>query len=368
MTGQKPRILVAMSGGVDSSVAAARLLEQGYDVVGVTLHLWDYPDDGSVKSRCCAPEDIHDARRVADALGFPHYAFDRRELFQREVIEPFVDGYLGGETPSPCVRCNRGVKIKELMQLADKLDASRVATGHYARLVEQGGRTELHRGKDASKDQSYFLHMLGEATLSRLCFPLGDSDKAEVRAEAVRLDLPGAQKGESQELCFVPTGRYDSFVQDRAAERLRPGPIVDETGRVVGQHAGVHKFTVGQRRNLGVALGKPSYVVAIDSEQGRIELGPIEKLMAVAVELGDVSLSSDLELPLSAEVQVRYRGTPLPARIVKAAGGARVLFEKPVQAAVPGQFAVFYSGSRVLGGGLIRKAEHATAAPLELSP
>lgn len=358
-----------MSGGVDSSVAAARLLSQGYDVVGVTLHLWDYPDDGSVKSRCCAPEDIHDARRVADALGFPHYAFDRRELFQREVIEPFVEGYLGGETPSPCVRCNRGVKIKELMQLADRLDASRVATGHYARLLQNAGRTELHRGRDASKDQSYFLHMLPEATLARLCFPLGDSDKAEVRAEALRLELPGAAKGESQELCFVPTGRYDSFVSERGSQRLRPGPIVDETGRVVGQHEGVHRFTIGQRRNLGVALGKPSYVVDIDAERGRVELGSVERLMAVEAELADVSLASDLQLPLEAQVQVRYRGAPLPARVVKAEGGARVLFEKPVQAVVPGQFAVFYAGDRVLGGGLIRRAHPARASSLvELAP
>jgi tRNA-specific 2-thiouridylase len=267
------------------------------------------------------------------------------------------------------VRCNRGVKIKELMALADKLDASRVATGHYARLVEQGGRTELHRGRDASKDQSYFLHMLGDATLSRLCFPLGDSDKAEVRAEALRLALPGAQKGESQELCFVPTGRYDGFVDERAKNRLRPGPIVDDTGKIVGEHSGVHRFTVGQRRNLGVALGKPSYVVAIDAEQGRIELGPLERLMSVSAELGDLSLASDLELPLSAEVQVRYRGTPLPARIVKANGGARVHFDKPVQAVVPGQFAVFYRGSRVLGGGLIRKAEAmASTSMTEVTP
>jgi tRNA-specific 2-thiouridylase len=357
-----------MSGGVDSSVAAARLLEQGFDVVGVTLHLWDYPDDGSVKSRCCAPEDIHDARRVADALGFPHYAFDRRELFQREVIAPFVDGYLGGETPSPCVRCNRGVKIKELLQLADRLDAPRVATGHYARLVQRSGRTELHRGRDAGKDQSYFLHMLPESTLARLCFPLGDSGKAEVRAEAARLALPGAHKGESQELCFVPTGRYDTFVGERAAERLRPGPIVDDAGRVVGQHAGVHRFTVGQRRNLGVALGKPSYVVGIDAAEGRIELGPLERLMASAAELADVSLASDLSLPLAADVQVRYRGTPLPARIVEVEGGARVVFQKPVQAVVPGQFAVFYQGERVVGGGLIRKAEPARTLLAEASP
>ncbi len=351
-----------MSGGVDSSVAAARLQQQGYDVVGVTLHLWDYPDDGSVKSRCCAPEDIHDARRVADALGFPHYAFDRRELFQREVIEPFVEGYLTGETPSPCVRCNRGVKIRELVQLADRLDASRVATGHYARLVHEGARVELHRARDASKDQSYFLHMLDQQTLRRLCFPLGESDKAEVRAEALRLELPGAQKGESQELCFVPTGRYDSFVSERAPERLRPGPIVDDTGKVVAQHAGVHRFTVGQRRNLGVALGKPSYVVGIDAKEGRVELGPRERLMSTTAELGELSLAADLELPLTADVQVRYRGAPLSARIQAMPGGARVEFERPVQAVVPGQFAVFYAGSRVLGGGLIRKASALHAA------
>jgi tRNA-specific 2-thiouridylase len=350
-----------MSGGVDSSVAAARLLAAGHDVVGVTLHLWDYPDDGSVKSRCCAPEDIHDARRVADALGFPHYAFDRRELFEREVIAPFVDGYLGGETPSPCVRCNRGVKLRELMVLADRLDASLVATGHYARIVRAGnsGRAELHRGRDASKDQSYFLHMLPEATLARLCFPLGDSDKGEVRAEAERLALPGAGKGESQELCFVPTGRYDSFVSERAAARVRPGPIVDESGREVGQHTGVHRFTIGQRRNLGVALGKPSYVVGIDAEHGKVSLGPVDRLMASSASLTELSLASDVQLPLQAEVQVRYRGTPLPARITATEGGARVHFEKPVQAVVPGQFAVFYAGERVLGGGLIRSAEAA---------
>ena len=359
---KRERILVAMSGGVDSSVAAARLQQQGYDVVGVTLHLWDYPDDGSVKSRCCAPEDIHDARRVADALGFPHYAFDRRELFQREVIEPFVDGYLTGETPSPCVRCNRGVKIRELVQLADRLDASRVATGHYARLVHEAGRVELHRARDASKDQSYFLHMLDQRTLGRLCFPLGDSDKAEVRAEALRLELPGAQKGESQELCFVPTGRYDSFVSERAPERLRPGPIVDDTGKVVAQHAGVQRFTVWQRRKHGVALGKPSYVVGIDANEGRVELGPIERLMSTTAELGELSLAADLELPLTADVQVRYRGAPLSARIQRTSGGARVVFERPVQAVVPGQFAVFYAGSRVLGGGLIRKASAVAAA------
>src|SRR5882724_10021215 len=361
-----------MSGGVDSSVAAAWLVDRGYDVVGVTLHLWDYPDDGSVRGRCCAPEDQHDARRVADHLGIPHYAFDRRELFAREVVAPFVDAYLAGTTPSPCVACNRAVKMAELFALADRLDAPKIATGHYARTVCTRDRVELHRARDHDKDQSYFLYTLSQEQLARLEFPLGESTKAEVRADALKRGLPGATKGESQELCFVPTGRYDAFVEERAAERLRPGPIVDETGRVVGQHAGVHRFTIGQRRNLGVALGKPSYVVGIDAEQGRIELGPVERLMATSAELGDVALASDVALPLSAEVQVRYRGTPLPARILKTPAGARVLFEKPVQAVVPGQFAVFYAGTRVLGGGLIRQAEAAmpesAASRTELTP
>jgi tRNA-specific 2-thiouridylase len=243
----KERVLVAMSGGVDSSVAALRLLKQGFDVVGVTLHLWDYPEDGDAKSRCCAPEDVHDARRVADVLGFPHYAFDRRELFASEVVNPFVDAYVEGTTPSPCVRCNRGVKLSELFRLADRLGAARIATGHYARVVERDGHHELWRARDANKDQSYFLHTLDESRLARLVFPLGDAHKSEVRDEAQSANLPGATKGESQELCFVSSGRYDSFVAERAGARVRPGPIVDEAGRVVGSHAGSHGVTVGQR-------------------------------------------------------------------------------------------------------------------------
>ena len=346
-----------MSGGVDSSVAAARLLARGLDVVGVTLHLWDYPDDGSVKSRCCAPEDIHDARRVADVLGFPHYAFDRRELFRSEVVEPFVDAYLSGETPSPCVRCNRGVKIKELMHLADRLDADRVATGHYARVVEDEGRCELHRARDAAKDQSYFLHMLAEDVLRKLVFPLGEATKAEVREEAQRLGLAGAGKGESQELCFVPSGRYDAFVKERADGRLRPGPIIDGAGRVVGQHGGIHAFTVGQRRNLGVALGERAYVVGVDPESATVRLGRHEELLAQGAIVDDLSLCADLRLPAAVDVVVRYRGKPVACTLEALDGKSALLrFGSPIQAVVPGQFAVFYRGDRALGGGLIRKA------------
>jgi tRNA-specific 2-thiouridylase len=358
------RVLVAMSGGVDSSVAAARLLAQGYDVVGVTLHLWDTPDDGSVKGRCCAPEDVHDARRVADRLGFPHYAFDRRELFEREVVTPFVDAYLSGQTPSPCVRCNRGVKIHELLRLADRLGAARVATGHYARLrVGPAGEIELLRAEDAAKDQTYFLHMLPDAVLSRLLFPLGELTKNQVREEALRLALPGATKGESQELCFVPTGRYDELVEARAPERVRPGPILDAAGRQVGTHAGVHRFTVGQRRNLGVAVGQRAYVVGVDVASGTVRLGERADLECREAWLEDVVLRDRVTLPLQCDVVVRYRGRPTRAEVTRAAGElCRVTFEAPVQAVVPGQYAVLYHGERVLGGGVIRQGSEAAAA------
>ncbi len=353
----RERVLVAMSGGVDSSVAAARLVAGGYDVVGVTLHLWDYPDDGTVKGRCCAPEDVHDARRVADVLGFPHFAFDRRELFRTTVVEPFVDAYLAGETPSPCVRCNRGVKMKELMHLAERLEARWVATGHYARVRRGEHGVELLRARDLNKDQSYFLHMLPAATLERLLFPLGELTKDAVREQALELGLPGAKKGESQELCFVPSGRYDSFVAERAAGRLRPGPIVDDRGRQVGTHAGVHAFTVGQRRNLGVALGQRSYVVAVEADTGTVRVGPRQAVLAQGAHLGSVTLQQGVRVPLECEVAVRYRGRTVPAQVSRPGERQfRVDFREPVSAVVKGQYAVFYAGLRVLGGGVIEGA------------
>ncbi len=362
---QPERILVAMSGGVDSSVAAARLVAEGHDVVGVTLHLWDYPDDGQVKGRCCAPEDVHDARRVCDALGIPYFAFDRRELFQREVVQPFVDAYLEGETPSPCVRCNRGVKVRELMVLADRLGASHVATGHYARIVEHEGRAALFRARDLGKDQSYFLHMLDAATLGRLMFPLGDATKAEIRAEAERLALPGAGKGESQELCFVPRGRYDALVSARAGDRVTKGNLVDEDGRVFAAHDGIHRFTVGQRKNLGVAAGKRLYVVRVERD-GTVELGARERLLADTATLSEVALASGVEAPLSCQAVVRYRGSPVAAKLLRRDGSFSLEFSEPLHAVVPGQVAVMYDGDRVLGGGTIRRSSlrrEATPAP-----
>lgn len=359
---ERTRVVIAMSGGVDSSVAAARLLDQGYDVVGVTLHLWDYPDDGSERGRCCAPEDQHDARRVADAIGIAHFTFDRRELFQRHVVGPFVDAYLDGETPSPCVACNRTVKLRELFPLAERLGAHLVATGHYARVLVEDGRARLYRGKDNQKDQSYFLHMLREDELRRLIFPLGASTKAEVRAEAQERRLPGATKGESQELCFVPAGRYSAFVEERATGRIRPGPILGPDGRVLAQHTGVHTFTIGQRKGLGIAVGKPMFVAAIDGSTGAVHVGQEEALLSAAARIEQAVWSDDVVFPVAATVRVRSRHDGAPAKIERADDGSfLVVFDEPVRAVSPGQVAVAYVGDRVIGGGTIVRAIRAPA-------
>jgi tRNA-uridine 2-sulfurtransferase len=351
------RVVVAMSGGVDSSVAAARLVEGGYDVIGVTLHLWDYPDDGSVRGRCCAPEDIFDARRVSDKLGIPHYTYDRRALFEREVVTPFVDAYLSGTTPSPCVECNRGVKVRELLEIADDLGAELVATGHYARVDTAHTPAALLRAFDHGKDQSYFLHMLPPEVLRRLVFPLGTSSKRDVREQALRLGLAGAEKGESQELCFVQKGRYAEFVSERAPERVRPGSIVDEAGRTLGEHSGIHRFTLGQRKNLGVATGERAYVVGVDAASRSVTLGPRERLLSRGARIERVSLAPDVTLPLVCDVAVRYRGQLQRAHVqLSGATGIEVRFTEPVQAVVPGQVAVLYHGERVLGGGTISAA------------
>jgi tRNA-uridine 2-sulfurtransferase len=375
------RVVVAMSGGVDSSVAAARLCDAGSDVVGVTLHLWDYPKEGAAggHGRCCAPEDQHDARRVADAVGFPHYTFDRRELFARRVVDPFVDAYLSGETPSPCTACNRSVKLGELFAIADKLGAARVATGHYARIVRDGfGAPRLAMGADRAKDQSYFLYASPGAWLERLVFPLGESTKSEVRREAAVRALPGAGKGESQELCFAGSGphAYADFVAARANGRARPGAIVDESGRTVGAHEGVHRFTIGQRRGLGVALGRPTFVARIDAASATVHLGGEDTLRFRSAELADVCLADGVALPLRASVKVRYRHEGDPGQIVASPSSeprtARVVFDTPVRAVTRGQVAVFYDGDRVLGGGRIAavaregEREHDGSPPLAL--
>lgn len=347
------RILVAMSGGVDSSVAAARLMHQGHEVVGATLHLWDYPDENASKTRCCAPEDIHDAGRVAAHLGFPHYAFDRRDAFLERVVQPFIQDYLQATTPSPCVHCNRLVKFAELLGIAERLGCSALATGHYARLEQVGNRVELHRGADPSKDQSYFLFALQPDQLARLRFPLGNSTKAQVRAEALELSLPGATKGESQELCFVQTGEYEQFISSRAPTRVRPGNILDRDGRVLGSHRGVHRFTLGQRKNLGVATGQRSYVTAIDAASGDVRLGERADLERDWALLDEVCFAPDASPPLDVACMVRYQGELHAATIRQRDRGVYVEFAAPTAPVVPGQFAVFFRATRVVGGGKI---------------
>jgi tRNA-specific 2-thiouridylase len=359
------RVLVAMSGGVDSSVAAARLFDAGFDVVGVTLHLWDYPDDPRADGghgRCCAPEDQRDAQRVADAVGFPHFSFDRRELFAREVVAPFVDAYLAGETPSPCTSCNRGVKLAELLAIADRLGAKHVATGHYARITrDPDGTPRLRMGADRAKDQSYFLYASPRAWLERLVFPLGESQKGEVREEAAQRRLPGAHKGESQELCFVGGGSsaYVRFVSERAGARVRPGKIVDDAGRVVGAHDGLHRFTIGQRKGVGVALGKPAFVTRVDPDTATVHLGGEDALLSGGAVVDELALADGVALPTRARVRVRYRHEGQGAVVTADGAGssARVTFDAPVRAVTPGQVAVFYDADRVVGGGRI-------AAPL----
>ena len=360
--GDGERIVVAMSGGVDSAVAAAWLVDGGWEAIGVTLHLWDYPDDAPEKTRCCAPEDAHDARLVADHLGIPHYTFDRRELFHEKVVSPFVDAYLGGSTPSPCVWCNRSVKMHELFALAHRLGAKKVATGHYARIEpDADGHARLYRARDERKDQSYFLHMLNATDLGRLVLPLADATKAEVRADAIARDLPGAHKGESQELCFVSSGHYAQFVEQRADGRLRPGPILNTRGEQLGSHDGIHRFTVGQRRGLGVALGKPAFVTRVDAENAAVVVGGAADTLSVAAQLHDTAWADDVVFPLTARVKVRSHHRPVPATVVERDNneGIWVHFNEPVRAVSPGQVAVAYCGDRVMGGGIITQAQAA---------
>ncbi|HTY18905.1 MAG TPA: tRNA 2-thiouridine(34) synthase MnmA [Myxococcota bacterium] len=350
------RIVVAMSGGVDSSVAAALLVEQGFEVIGVTLRL------AASASRCCSLEDAEDARRVAEALGIRFYVADHADAFRREVIEPFADAYLAGRTPIPCVACNQRFKFGRLLERARALGAERVATGHYARIGRDpatGGRT-LRRGADASKDQSYFLFDLDAARLARVRFPLGELDKEAVRARARALGLVTADKPESQEICFVPDGDYARVVEQvRPGGLPGPGDVVDESGRRIGRHAGVHHFTVGQRRGLGIARGRRLYVQAIDAGRNQIRVAPAEALAAAGAALTGVSWvagAAPLE-PCRARVRVRYRHAGAEATIEpQAGGGARVRFDAPVAAVTPGQAAVFYDGDVVLGGGWIAEA------------
>jgi tRNA-specific 2-thiouridylase len=365
---QDTRVVVAMSGGVDSSVTAALMTERGFQVVGITLQLYDHGQAVGKKGACCAGQDIYDARRVADRLGIPHYVLDYESRFREAVIDDFADSYLRGETPIPCVRCNQRVKFRDLLQTARDLGADALATGHYVQRIEGREGPELHRAAEAARDQSYFLFATTPEQLAFLHFPLGGMPKADTRAEADRLGLAVADKPDSQDICFVPSGDYASVVEKLRPGATEPGEIVDLRGRVLGRHEGVVRYTVGQRRGLGIGgTDAPLYVVRLEPEARRVVVGPKAALARDRVELEGLNW---LDRPLPDEgravaVKLRSAMPAVPARAFAEAPGAlaRVVLEAPQYGVAPGQAAVCYDGSRVLGGGWI-KATALTREPV----
>lgn len=371
------RVLVGMSGGVDSSVAAALLCEAGYEVIGVTLNVWPERDPMQAlverEDACCSLGAVEDARRVAAQLGIPYYVLNFRELFRRYVMDHFAAEYARGRTPNPCVRCNQFVKFDALLARAVALAADYVATGHYARIDHDpvSGRWRLLRARDRQKDQSYVLYVMSQERLARTLFPLGDLTKAEVRAHAARLGLATAAKGESQEICFVPTGDYRDYLAQAAPATQRPGPIRDLAGRVLGQHQGIAYYTIGQRRGLGLATGEPLYVIDILPEENCLVVGPADALQAAGCLVEDVNwvALAPPAGPVRAHARIRYRADEAPVVLAPAAGGGlAVRFLAPQRAVTPGQTIVLYDGDVVLAGGTIaRRLTPAEVAPIALA-
>ncbi|MCI4680217.1 tRNA 2-thiouridine(34) synthase MnmA [Rhodoblastus acidophilus] len=371
---ERCRVVVAMSGGVDSSVVAALLKEQGYDVIGVTMQLYDHGATEHRPGSCCAGQDIFDARQAAALLGIPHYVLDYETRFRDKVIDAFAQSYAEGETPIPCVTCNQELKFTDLFDVARDLGADCLATGHYIASRAEGAERALYRAMDPDRDQSYFLFATTRAQLQMLRFPLGEMTKPEVREHARRFGLPNADKADSQDICFVPTGRYSDIVERLAPQAAQPGEIVHIDGRVLGRHSGVMHFTIGQRRGLGLgaagaSAGEPLYVVKIDAAKARVTVGPRSALATRRVVLRDVNWIGPGEMAdAGREIAVRVRSTrpPVPAILEMRDGEIVVEFVDDESGVAPGQACVFYDSAepraRVLGGGFIRSTEAATPA------
>jgi tRNA-specific 2-thiouridylase len=364
---QDTRVVVAMSGGVDSSVVAGLLAREGYDVVGVTLQLYDHGEATHRKGACCAGQDIHDARRVAAALNIPHYVLDYEERFKSAVMEPFANAYRQGETPVPCIACNQSVKFVDLMEVAQDLGADVLATGHYVQSRLEGGKRRLYRPVDSSRDQSYFLFATTEEQLQFLRFPLGGMSKPAVRELARELGLEVADKHDSQDICFVPQGKYQDVIRKMHPETFASGAIVHLDGRVLGQHDGIVNFTIGQRKGLGIASDAPLYVIKLEHKTGRVVVGPREALMTKTVRLRDVNWLGDHALGaavggngLPVEVKVRSTRPPQQGAVQMVGGEVYVTLFAGEYGISPGQACVFYANesetSEVLGGGFIAEA------------
>jgi tRNA-specific 2-thiouridylase len=360
------RIVVAMSGGVDSSVTAALLVAAGFDVVGITLQLYDHGAASGKKGACCAGQDVRDAARVAERLGIPHYVLDYQARFRAAVIEEFAESYRRGETPVPCIACNERIKFRDLLLTARDLGASALATGHYARRLAGPAGPELHRARDITRDQSYFLYRTTQAELDFLRFPLGALAKDETRALARVFALPVADKPDSQDICFVPQGSYAALVTRLRPEAGEPGDIVDSSGQVLGQHHGIAHFTVGQRKGLGLSGAEPLFVLQIEAATRRVVVGPKSALGQTRIRLAELNwlgppLTAGGGVPVAAKL--RSAQPPVPATLYPgdAGGEAELVLDAPAGAVAPGQAGVLYDGERVLGGGWIRRRAAGTA-------